>query len=176
MQIFPKNWQFTDIYCGWGWSRLPSTAGNDNFYNLLNLYLWQVWKIGILSYQKRTFTQRGLFDVDLTRIRMKASIKELKDKGFIEVATRYSQYFVTQKAPMSRVCHAPDIEGCAEHLVVLSASIELYGLVTGFLLPPPLPQGTMAQCTPLTSHLTAWLIADYLHAPDCCLLLASHPP
>ena len=80
-------------------------------------------------------------DVDLTRIRIKASIKELKGKGFIEIVTRYSQYFVTQKAPMSRVCHAPGIEGCAQHLVVLSASIELYGLVTGFLLRPPPPRG-----------------------------------
>ena len=85
--------------------------------------------------------EASLTDVDLTRIRIKASIKELKDKGFIEVATRYFQYFVTQKAPMSRVCHAPGIEGCAEHLVVLSASIELYGLVTGFLLLPPSPPG-----------------------------------
>ena len=33
------------------------------------------------SYQKRTFMKRGPFDVDLTRIWIKASIKELKGKG-----------------------------------------------------------------------------------------------
>lgn len=103
------------------------------------------------SYQKRTFMKRGPFDVDLTRIWIKASIKEFKGER-IKFVTRNLHYFVTQKAPMSRVCHAPGREGCAQHLVVLCEPLWAGDRVFAALPPPP---GTMAQCALLTSHLTA---------------------